>query len=137
MAVVSKLVGVRTLGLIAAVAVTGCSFMTMERVKASDSRQAMPTCTGSVLPVVADGLGVAFWTRWAVARSGVAFDDEATESRTNARQDVATFAGFALLHIASGYWGYRARERCWRAREAHEVKLKALPPIGSTAGGSR
>jgi hypothetical protein len=120
---------VKAIAVAVSVTLTGCSFLTMERVMASDRDQLMPTCTQSVKPVIADGLGVIFFSSVAAYDVKGALDDSSTEGdRRDHIYGVLAGVGIIAIHVASGLWGYRAQERCRVARHAHEVRIRALSP---------
>jgi hypothetical protein len=121
---------------VVAVAITvtliGCSFLSMERVTASDREEGMPTCTQSVGPVIADGLAIIFFSRFLGNDIRGALDDTNTDARrTSHVRDASFVSGIILAYAASGLWGHRVQQRCRRARHAHEERIRDLPARGA------
>lgn len=108
----------RTLALLVT-CVTGCSFLTVERLEFGYRRETLPKCSTSVLPVLADG---AFTLLWA-AGMGLSLEIARDDRYTNAddfRAQAAILGVQAGVNLASMIYGSWQRRRCNGARDEHE-----------------
>lgn len=109
------------------IALAGCSFMTMERATVRGESQLMPTCTQSIKPIIADGLGLVFWSWLFATEARDALDEyEQDHQLSDQFYGAMTSVGGMLAHVASGLWGYRAQNQCRVARQAHERRIEPL-----------
>jgi hypothetical protein len=121
-------------GIVALLALSGCSFALVKAPPATPPRDRIAHCTSSALPMVVD-VGLAVGAAYATA----AYADEASGSMET-REDKLIFwgplaAGAALttLAIASSVYGYKASQRCNTYQLEHAARLRG-DTIVSTQG---
>lgn len=104
---------------------SGCSFMTVERLESGYRRETIPRCSASILPIVGDGLSaLILLTRMAAELE--TSQPETSEALSDQPAVLGTLGG---VHFVSGVYGIWQRRRCNGARDAHEnwIRERATP----------
>jgi hypothetical protein len=117
-----------------AVVVTGCSFMSIERLPAGRSVDETPRCSKAPMAVGADAVWTVLGT---VVLLAAGHSSVTNDERTGAQKAEAMTIGstWFVLAATSLRWGLRQHERCDRARSAHDEWMRS-PSRGTAPPGA-